>query len=790
MKSNLKLYKVEFKPELNPLVENLESYLADCDKTTYSDFQYIKHNLNIVVKIPMSQEFVDEFPFNYAAIKNSDSDDTFYYYIMDINWVAQNTIALTLGMDTVNTLGQTGSLGNPANFTDETHIYRQHGDRFYDTGQRDQAGGKLLRRRIDREAEGFSVAKEQVSSAIASDKNFRDNQNWALMYKTASEPDAAGPLGIYLVPTFECQAQSAQTEGSVGKFPEDFSAGSWYYFLPTENPNGRVVINYDNWIDDIGNALNIDWFGQVGVAAVELTDDTYFQFAHTNDGLNMSVYKRESSNFWNLEATYKNLRLISFTKGTQLRYGYNTQATKSPAVIADNTPYTIPLQTNTTFTRIKTLQEIDHYDSRIAKIIKLPYCPLDVAFRNNEITLPFGWELEGDLIKWSEAGLPTLYRPTAASFALNLVDYWYPSIKQSKEAGRESKLYHSEFMDWNVVYDSFVKSIALERFDLSETDPGRITVDYQQTNTLGNNMLFKINFNTLAPYTTVENFEEYLLVDRNNEDPIFTSNYLDYLRSGYAYDVAANKIAEKRARAEAVQSTGAAIAQLATASGVSYTPNKTAVAPAGSPMGAWVGWEADGRAINPRAVGSGRVFAHDTSLTLPGSGGWSVKGTEGLVNQVAYSSLANAANSWTNYSNLLKSQKLQMNAKLTDLQMQSIGVSGSGTIDLLESYCGNKINVMRYEPRLTIKRRLYDFFDYFGYSHDYYEVPNISSRYWYNYIQCSPILVEEGLGKYKEVWLEDLKARYEIGVTVFHDRNGEWNFKRRWENWETWVITE
>lgn len=83
MKSTLKLYQVEFKPELNPLVENLDNYLADCDKTTYSDFQYIKHNLNIVVKIPMSQEFVDEFPFNYATIKNSDSDDTFYYYIMD-----------------------------------------------------------------------------------------------------------------------------------------------------------------------------------------------------------------------------------------------------------------------------------------------------------------------------------------------------------------------------------------------------------------------------------------------------------------------------------------------------------------------------------------------------------------------------------------------------------------------------------------------------------------------------------------------------------------------------------
>lgn len=82
MKSILKLYEVEFKPELNPLVENLADYLAQCDKSTYSDCQYIKHNLSIVVKIPMNQMYVDNFPFNYASIQNED-ESIFYYYIMD-----------------------------------------------------------------------------------------------------------------------------------------------------------------------------------------------------------------------------------------------------------------------------------------------------------------------------------------------------------------------------------------------------------------------------------------------------------------------------------------------------------------------------------------------------------------------------------------------------------------------------------------------------------------------------------------------------------------------------------
>lgn len=82
MKSTLKLYQVEFKPELNPLVENLVDYLAQCERSTYNEFQYIKHNLSIVVKITMNQQYINNFPFNYAAIQNED-ESIFYYYIMD-----------------------------------------------------------------------------------------------------------------------------------------------------------------------------------------------------------------------------------------------------------------------------------------------------------------------------------------------------------------------------------------------------------------------------------------------------------------------------------------------------------------------------------------------------------------------------------------------------------------------------------------------------------------------------------------------------------------------------------
>lgn len=785
MKSNLKLYKVEFKPELNPLVENLESYLADCDKTTYGDFQYIKHDLNIVVKIPMSQEFVDEFPFNYAAIKNSDSDDTFYYYVMNVSWVAQNTIALTLGMDTVNTFGQTGSLGNPANFTDETHIYRQHGDRFYDTGQRDQAGGKLLRRRIDREAEGFDVPKQLTSSTIQRDAEFGSDK-WALMFKTGIEGgiDVEGPLDVFLVPEEPYAVRVAGNTGSVIWNVAAFEVGVYYYMVGSENPGAQFIAT-----DSAGTSRSytVPSNGYIVINAQPGTYDTYNMY------FSVLVMKDDGDKAVQDGTWWTSYKTIEFLSGSKLRYGTSGPTSTSPftkitylktsAILSTYGAY-VSISPNVATSTLKTLKEVDHYDSKIVKIINLPYCPLDITRApDGTYAVPEGWEISEGYLKWGKNLLPNLTRENATNFTRNLVDYWYPSAKQSKETARESKLFHSEFFTWTAVYDSFAKEIALERFDLSETDPGRITVDFKQTNTLGNNALFKFNFDDFAPYETVENYEQYMLVDRNNEEPIFTSDYVNYLRSGYQYDVAANKIAANRALTEAITSTVGAAVNVGTTVYNKWQP--------ATEKNLWQRITKDGTpgrqyTNNPDVVKKGGNWQSVSSKTTPAG----FHGAEGLVFQNTVNSALNATSSWMNYSNLLKEQKLQMSARLADLQMRSVSVSGSGTIDLLEEYNGNALNVMIYEPRLTIKRRLYEFFDYFGYNHDYYEVPNISSRYWYNYLQCSPMLAEEGFGKYKEVWLEDLKARYEVGVVVFHERNGEWNFKRRWENWETWVITE
>lgn len=459
-------------------------------------------------------------------------------------------------MDTVNTLGQPGSLGHPSMFTAETHIYRQHGDRFYDTGERDQIGGKLLKRRIDRETEGFDVPKQLTSTSVQNDVQFGGDK-WALMFKTGIEGgiDVEGPLDVFLVPNQPYTVRVPGGGGSVIWDVDNFAVGTYYYMVGSENSNAQFVATDSS---GTSRSYTVPSNGYAIINAQPGTYDpenTYFSVLIMKDAGNEA---KQDGTWW---ASYKT---IEFLSGSKLRYGTSgptfsaiTKITylNTSAILSTYSAY-VSISPNVATATLKTLKDVDHYDSRIVKIINLPYCPLDITRATDGIyAIPEGWEISEGYLKWGKDILPNLTRENATHFTRNLMDYWYPSAKQSKEVARESKLYHSDFFNWTAVYDSFAKEIALERFDLSETDPGRITVDFKQTNTLGNNALFKFNFDDFAPYEKVENYEEYLLVDRNNEEPIFTSDYVNYLRSGYQYDVAANKIAQNRAWMETINST-------------------------------------------------------------------------------------------------------------------------------------------------------------------------------------------------------------------------------------------
>ena len=135
------------------------------------------------------------------------------------------------------------------------------------------------------------------------------------------------------------------------------------------------------------------------------------------------------------------------------------------------------------------------------------------------------------------------------------------------------------------------------------------------------------------------------------------------------------------------------------------------------------------------------------------------------------------------------SNKEQLQQKLNELSVQSTTVSGSDDINLLSYYNGNKLAIFTYDTKAYNKDALFDLMYYTGYVHNHNEVPDTTSRYWFNFVQCSPVFNEEGTSPYND-YLDDIKQRFEAGITVYHRHNNigptyDWN--QELENWETFI---
>ena len=70
-------------------------------------------------------------------------------------------------------------------------------------------------------------------------------------------------------------------------------------------------------------------------------------------------------------------------------------------------------------------------------------------------------------------------------------------------------------------------------------------VYFKPTNTINSKFAFHFDFGSIAEFGTFKqtiDYEDYLLVNRNNEETIFSNDYLNYIRTGYNYD---KKVREK-----------------------------------------------------------------------------------------------------------------------------------------------------------------------------------------------------------------------------------------------------
>lgn len=299
------------------------------------------------------------------------------------------------------------------------------------------------------------------------------------------------------------------------------------------------------------------------------------------------------------------------------------------------------------------------------------------------------------------------------------------TIGQNRDDYFESKIYHSDFYQPKFVYDSFGFSYHLENIDL-DTYLENFTLDKLLVRyVVSGNCLsrFMFQFVQYVCSRSTQDYENVMIVDRNNEKALFTNAYINYIKNGgFAYDT-------KKANSQN------AMNGLMTALSV---------------------------------VGSVVSFA-----STPYTGGMGIASGVGLALGATSSVIRNIHSA--------QEQDRAISQKMLQLSAQATSVQGSEDIDILKAFSNNKMKLCYYEPSNTMKQAILDLFYYCGYATHEQKRPTINTRKYFNFVQGEVLLEDYN---FDESIAEDIMEKFKQGITFFHKVSGAWDLNQEKENFE------
>ena len=373
----------------------------------------------------------------------------------------------------------------------------------------------------------------------------------------------------------------------------------------------------------------------------------------------------------------------------------------------------------------------------------MPYCPVEIteiyqdtySFNYPIQIEDIGFTIQGNNLEFLESYLNIKnysFGEIISKLRLNDINVLEYGLRNNNF---EPKLFNSEIYTKKFVYDSFSIPFKYEFLNISESiskvSDGNLKI--KEISSLAITSKFLFDFNEMLSFDKgSEDYGNILAVSRNNESTIYTSQYINYLRTGLQYD-----LKMKQAQEEA-----------------SYT--RIALSALGS-----IGSIALGVASGNPAVAVGGVIASGTGLA--GS----------IISTIQQENQAN--------NSLAQKQAL--------LQEQKASVQNSDDLALLKYYTkGNFAKFATYEPSEVQKNRIALLFHYCGYKAEYLGIPNLNTRLRFNFIQADIDIAETAQAflsqNFNNEIIENYKSKWTEGITIIHHYNNEWNFEQNLENWE------
>lgn len=709
--SKITMYSTKLLPEKNAKVDDIEYYLNHLGtRLVYNECQYQKLELEMTIKVEMQQRYhFGSKGYNYLALRQDSKN--YYFFIVGSKWKASNTVELALSMDTINTFV------DDLVFSENTHITRQHTDRF--VRNRTTVTNNIVStfRKVDKEDEGIQPPKRFISKEkIYNDTIYSATQKkakWYLIYRTSSSlspTNTDNPISCYCCSDYKFILQY----GNQGIRYNDFSAGT--NIVITNSDNRDITVEYTT---PNGDTIRLN---------------------NTSECKGFNLYFNGSS----IRVTAVGTNTV-VTADTRRIFVQNIRARITEKVYTSTVPdaltwltetslfgkyQTIQLHLNT-IQPLRTISEVNRSDTRLIKILELPYSPFDVLFEDVEqdyIQIPDGWSVQDemflldDLSTEFKSRIQRMYVGSLLNFSFNKSEI---RLDKLNDKLFESKLFNSAFNSFVYKYDSSEKEIQYEYIDSSKA--GITDLWFKPTNTINSNFLFHFE-DTNDGYQELTDNSEYLVIRRTNDLPIYSSSYIEYVNNGYNYDK---------------KNVGLQIGQNAFGIGTNVAG-----------------------ALAQRFTRGTEAFGRSSAISLA---------------VTAISQVGNAIFSAINNERAIQ-QKLQ------ELKNSPSSVNGSDDLDLFDYTCGNKMEKIHNKVSEPVENAVYNYLRLLGYACDKYAIPDTDSRTWFNFVQCEPTFINEDSVQLPRDCLDDIKAKYQVGVTYYHRNDNGYDLDQMKENYEIWLF--
>lgn len=559
------------------------------------------------------------------------------------------------------------------------------------------------------------------------------NIDWYLLYRNQNDPtdSLTNPVDCYLIPEVELETNSAYIQNG-RLIPSFIESNKYYYFAVT---SGQVTLS---------NGVTLTY---------PITGREILVVTKGNDKLNVMYFYvgTQSGDNEVLVDSYDGLDYITFNSlpvPYRIENSFLNTGTNNYYRLQENMPYSF--NNSGSLSKIDSIDNLDRTDAKNIKLIKLPYCPYKFTLVNNvlQIASNSDWEyvsfaqfIGGDMKALKLKDLHTKLSVTLPeNLTINPFSKFYVTTStllnvsinklRLEDDVLESKMLHSEFYQPKLVYDSFTYTFELEKLDENYyyiASNRALKIIFTMTRTINSKFLFMpkdIKFKLAE-----SNYPEVMSVARNNEEVLYNVPYINYIRTGFNYDVKAKNI---------------------------------------SNASNWIGL-----GLSTASIGLS-LLAPSVPLKVAGIMGSFVSMAMSIKNTIT--------------STMQNEEGLKQ--KILQSQNQTASVSGSDDVDLMSEYSGNRLKYLVYQPNEIMQKLLKDLFYYGGYASNRMGVPNHNTRANFDYLECDASFKYDGANIPDEI-MNELKNCFKAGVTYIHQTSrsvNKWDIDQVYENWENELL--